>query len=421
MVSKLQNLPVSRLFGGIARNLHPSHLNLWRKDILKRKHQSKATLVHLEETMNWLRNAHDACGGKGVSGGYSVIDGWLDPYPETTGYIIPTFYDYAEFKNVGEWRERAAAMADWEIGVQMPNGAVQAGLFEEGKEQIAAVFNTGQVILGWCRTFLETEDEKYLEAAKRAGDWLIEVQKEDGSWRMESQETETNVHSYDVRTAWSLLEIYEITRDEKYRKSAEKQINWTISQQLKNGWFENNAFFTSDGKWTSPFTHTIAYVMEGLQESYRILRKEDYFNAYKKTARKVMRIFELRRFMAGDFNEKWKSSGAYSCLTGNAQIAGVWLKLFELNSDARYLSAALKLNDYTKSTQNLSSIHKGIRGGIKGSHPINGNYTPYIFPNWAAKFFADTLMLEEKVMEDFEQRVLNNEKIGTSLNAVSAK
>ena len=132
-----------------------------------------------------------------------------------------------------------------------------------------------------------------------------------------------------------------------------------------------------------------------------------------------MRIFELRRFMAGDFDEKWKSSGNYSCLTGNAQIARVWLGLFQTNNDVRYLNAALKLNDYTKSTQNLSTLNKGIRGGLKGSHPIRGKYTPFIFPNWAAKFLADSLLLEEKVMQDFEKRVLSNERIEVKSNASS--
>ncbi|NNE98782.1 MAG: hypothetical protein HKN25_07155, partial [Pyrinomonadaceae bacterium] len=344
MLDKLQKIPAKRLAGAALRNARPSHLNLWRKDFLWSRKNPNLSAVHLRETFDWLKHAHDACGGKGVSGGYSVIDGWLPPYPETTGYIIPTFYDYAEWTGTDEWWQRAEAMAEWEIEVQMPNGAVQAGLFETGKEQIPAVFNTGQVILGWCRAYTEAKEEKYLQAATRAGDWLISVQADDGSWKFESQETETNVHAYDVRTAWSLLEIYDITKEEKYRQSAEKQIDWTLLQQKKNGWFENNAFFTSADKWTAPFTHTIAYVCEGLQEAYRILGKEEYFTAYEKTAKRLMRIFELRRFMAGDFNEKWRSSSKYSCLTGNAQIAGIWLKLFQTNSDVRYLNAALKLN-----------------------------------------------------------------------------
>ena len=408
----MPNIDLKRIIKAGLRNANPTLLNLWTRDLLDRRSLPKATLIHLRETMKWLKKAQDASRDGGVSGGFSVIDGWLDSYPETTGYIIPTFYNYADFSGENEWRKRAEQMAEWEIEVQMPNGAVQAGLYKgKSAKQIEAVFNTGQVILGWCRAFIETKDEKYLQAAKRAGDWLISVQSADGAWEVESQETETKVHTYDVRTAWSLLEIYQITKETQYLDSAQKKLEWTLAQQHKNGWFQNNAFFNSADKWSFPFTHTIAYVMEGLQESYLILRDERYFEAYTKTAEKLMRIFELRKFMNGDFDEKWKSSSKYSCLTGNAQIAGVWLKHFDITNDARFLSSALKLNDYTKSCQNINSIHKGLRGGIKGSQPLNGKYTPYIFPNWAAKFFADSLILEEKIMKSFETKVLNGERL----------
>lgn len=408
ITKKLKNVPIEKLSGAAIRSLHPSLANLWARDLTDVSREPQTSLIHLQETMKWIKRAHETDNNRGVAGGFSVVEGWLAPYPETTGYIIPTFYDYAEFSGENEWRERAVQMADWEIEVQMETGAVQAGLYKGADEpRKPAVFNTGQVILGWCRAYVETKDERYLQAAKRAGDWLIDVQSEDGAWRVSSSETETSVHAYDVRTAWSLLEIYDITKEEKYCDSAKAKIDWTLKQQLKNGWFENNAFFTSGDKWTLPLTHTIAYVMEGLQESWRILGEENYLKAIELTAEKLLRIFELKQFMSGDFDEKWKSDKSYSCLTGNAQIAGVWLKLFETNGDMRFLNAALKLNDYTKSTQNLKSMHGGIRGGIKGSQPIHGKYTPFIFVNWGAKFFADTLMLEEKLMHEFEEAILN--------------
>jgi hypothetical protein len=34
-------------------------------------------------------------------------------------------------------------------------------------------------------------------------------------------------------------------------------------------------------------------------------------------------------------------------------------------------------------------------GGIKGSHPVNGGYHPWQYPNWATKFYADALMMDD--------------------------
>lgn len=397
---------LARLISAAGRNLHPSLLGVWIKDISGIPRRSFGSSEHLASTMDWLREAHDACDQNGVSAGYSLIDGWLPPYPETTGYIIPTFFDYALRTGSNEWSDRAIRMANWEIEVQMSTGAVQAGVYR-GTDipQVPAVFNTGQVILGWCRAYKETGNSDYLDAASRAGNWLFAVQdKTNGYWKLNSSETETDVHAYDVRTAWSLLELFELTQEEKYKTVAKQQIDWTLSLQRPNGWFSNNSFFDS-GKWGVTFTHTIAYVMEGLQEAHRILGDDRYYRSYAITAEKLMRIFELKKYMAGDFDENWKPSANYSCLTGDAQIAGVWLKTFLESHDIRYLNAALKLNDFVKSCQESNAGHAGIRGGVKGSQPLHGSYTPYTFPNWAAKFFADSLMLEEDIMANVEKAI----------------
>lgn len=413
MAEKLSNIPVGRLALACVRLAHPTLGNLVIRDRLGLRSKPRATRQHLDSTMMWLCRAQDRAGGRGVSSGYSIIDGWLPPYPETTGYIIPTFYDYAIVTGKEDFRVRARRMADWEIEVQLGTGAVRAGILKgEERESQPAVFNTGQVILGWCRTFIETDDARYLDAAKRAGDWLCNVQSSDGSWQLDGQETETKVHAYDVRTAWSLLELYQLTSDGRYADSARRNLDWALAQREANGWFNHNAFFVSSDKWTLPLTHTIAYVMEGMLESWRITNDNRYFQAVHTIADKLLRIFELRRFMPGEFDNAWKSTAQYSCLTGNAQIAGVWLRLYQSTRDTRLLNAALKLNDYVKSTQSLHAFHSGVRGGIKGSQPIFGKYTPFIYVNWGAKFWADSLMLEEKVMLEFENAVLNGEPLG---------
>ena len=413
MLEKLSGIPVGRLSRACVRLAHPTLANLVVRDRLGLRCKPRTSKQHLDSTMLWLCRAQDRAGGRGVSSGYSIIDGWMPPYPETTGYIIPTFYDYAQLTNREEFRARAKRMADWEIEVQLATGAVQAGIFKsEQDERQPAVFNTGQVILGWCRAFVETRDGRYLQAAQRAGDWLCGVQSTDGSWRLDGQETETNVHAYDVRTAWSLLELHKLTSEARYAETARRNLEWALAQREANGWFNHNAFFVSSDKWTLPLTHTIAYVMEGLLESWRITNDDRYFQAVHKIADKLLRIFELGRFMPGEFDSAWKSTALYSCLTGNAQIAGVWLRLYQSTHDTRFLNAALKLNDYVKSAQTLYALHSGIRGGVKGSQPIYGKYTPFIYVNWGAKFLADSLMLEEKVMAEFQNAVLSGEPLG---------
>ncbi len=383
--------------------IHPSLMWVLIQDRLGRQGKAESSREHLDAAIKWLCYAQDHTGGDGVSAGFSFLHGWHPPYPETTGYIIPTFFDYAHLTGREEIYERARRMTDWEVKIQLPSGAVQGSVYRGPKsDRRPEVFNTGQVILGWCRAFSETGDQRYLDAARRAGDWLIKAQSPDGSWRSNGPEAETPVHAYDVRTAWSMLEIDQLANDGRYTEAAQLNLGWTLAQQQENGWFKHNAFFTAD-KWNLPLTHTISYVLEGLLESGRILGGDRYLSAAGNTAERLLKVYESLGFMPGEFDNSWDSKANYSCLTGSVQIAGVWLRIFQLMRDKRYLNAAINLNNDVKATQNLHSAHPGVRGGVKGSQPIFGRYTPYTYINWGAKFLADSLMLEEQVLAEIDK------------------
>ena len=58
-----------------------------------------------------------------------------------------------------------------------------------------------------------------------------------------------------------------------------------------------------------------------------------------------------------------------------------------------FLVSADRLVDFVKATQRLESEDPEIVGAIAGSYPILGAYITAGFPNWAAKYFIDALML----------------------------
>jgi hypothetical protein len=71
--------------------------------------------VRLAELMSWLARAQDATPDNGVAQAYFFREKrWASSYPETTGYIIPTFFEYARLTGKSEFTERALRMADWE-------------------------------------------------------------------------------------------------------------------------------------------------------------------------------------------------------------------------------------------------------------------------------------------------------------------
>ena len=85
----------------------------------------------------------------------------------------------------------------------------------------------------------------------------------------------------------------------------------------------------------------------------------------------------------------------YACLTGIVQMALCWLRLAHITSKPVYRAAAARAIDYVKRTQRLDHQDPAIRGAIAGSFPIWGRYSRFEYPNWAAKFFVDALIMSE--------------------------
>ena len=85
----------------------------------------------LQAAAEWLACAQDATGSGGVSAHYDAAKNkWVGAYPETTGYIIPTFFRYADCSGNDEYRERAVRMAAWESDIQLADGGVRAGTLD---------------------------------------------------------------------------------------------------------------------------------------------------------------------------------------------------------------------------------------------------------------------------------------------------
>jgi len=129
--------------------------------------------VHLASAAEWLCRAQDATPDDGVSANYDIRKGqWSASYPETTGYIITTFYDYAAYSGNGEYAERAERMARWESAIQLEEGGVLAGTID-AEVKAPTIFNTGQVLFGWARAHEETRDPLFADSLTRAADWLV--------------------------------------------------------------------------------------------------------------------------------------------------------------------------------------------------------------------------------------------------------
>ena len=360
-------------------------------DITGKSNRIADNKFHIAKAFEWLKNAQDAAGEcGGVSEGFHLVHGWLPPYPETTGYIIETFFEYFHLIGEKEFEDRALRMADWLLGIQNPDGSIPDSYFRK-----KMVFDTGQVIFGFVRSYEETGNQTYLNAALKAGNWLVEVQEQDGAWRKFA--VNGIPHTYYSRVAWSLLKLHEVTEEEKFKVAAVKNINWVLSRQARTGWFDEASFSLANHKM--PFTHTIAYTIRGILEAGMHLNEGRLIASAIEAADSLIKGVRSDGFVCGTYDRDWKGGENFCCLTGSAQLAIILFKLFSITKDRKYLLKARDINNFLKSKQQLSVKYKGVYGGIAGSFPIWGRYIHFTYPNWAAKFFIDSLLMENSVIQ----------------------
>jgi Squalene-hopene cyclase C-terminal domain len=346
----------------------------------------------LDLAIDWLCLTHDVTGRQGSSKGFSLIFGWQPPFPETSGYIIGTFLRYATRNARGDVAARAHEIGEWEVAIQGADGGIMEGLLTD-RPKPSTVFNTGMVMHGWLDLH-DAGETSFLAPAIRGARFLLDNQDEDGAWRGEAEYFRIP-HTYNSRVSWALLRLAAAAGDEGYASAATRQLDWVLRQQTENGWFRACAFKPG----MSPSTHSIAYTLRGLLESYELSRRSEYLDAVERTCDVLIRKLEAKSGLPAAFHPDWTPAARYECLTGTVQLGGVWLRLYQVNGDVRYLNAGLKAIDRAASHQSRIPW-RPVKGALPGSYPIYGRYAPLQFPNWATKFLADGLMLRDDALKE---------------------
>ncbi len=355
----------------------------------------------LNSLLRWILDAQRPDGG--IPAYYSLLTGYSESYPEVTGYIVPTLYDCARATRDDGAVIAAERATRWLLSLQMPTGAFPGGLHGKsaGDETEPSVFNTGQILQGLVRAHKETNRYEILQTAIAAADWLTKMQQPNGSWSGPAA-YQNVAHTYYSMVAWALAELSERTaachpeHSSNYGPAAENNLDWALSHFRPTGWIDGINL-----RGHSNYLHFIAYALQGVLECGILRRRSDAVEAVAKSSWVLLRRFETNKFLPGAYDTDFKNGQDFTCLTGNAQMSCVWLRLFEVTGDLRYLNAALKMNEMLKQ---LIPAHtrRGLVGGVSGSYPIWGRYQPLRYISWGCKFFADALLQELHLTRSFE-------------------
>lgn len=348
----------------------------------------------IDACTGWLCAAQDNSASRdgGVARDYSLLTGWATSYPETTGYIIPTMIDAAHRTGRQDLHVRAKRMLDWCVAIQYPEGGFQGGKID-AQPHVPVTFNTGQILLGLAAGAAAYDDIRYRAAMEKAARWLSETQDEDGCWRKHPTPfAQPGEKAYETHVSWGLFEAERVAPGKGFGEAGLRQVEWALSKQLPNGWFDSNCL-TDPSK---PLTHTIGYVLRGVLEAYLLCQREDLLMAAIRSGESLAEVIASDGYLPGKLDHAFRPAADYACLTGSAQIAHCLFLLFKLTGERHYLDAGKRANSYVRRTVRIDGP-AGTAGGVKGSFPVNGDYGQWQYLNWAAKFCIDANLLELEI------------------------
>jgi hypothetical protein len=143
-------------------------------------------------------------------------------------------------------------------------------------------------------------------------------------------------------------------------------------------------------------THTLGYFLRGVIEGYRLRPTPDLLASARRTADGLLTALADDGRLPGRLRPDWSAAVPWVCLTGTVQVAHCWLLLYGITGDERYRRAGQSANRYVRCTIRVDGP-PGIRGGVKGSFPVDGGYGTYQYLNWAAKFCIDSNVAERQL------------------------
>ena len=365
-----------------------------------RKRENKE---HIILAADWLVMMQNSDGG--YSRKFSFINGRDASYIETTGYIIPSLMDAGEYLQERRYIDSALQAGEWLLEVQNSDGS-----FSEIDTHQPFAFDTGQCLIGLNYLFTYTKEQKYFNAAKKAAYWLFENQESDGSWQRVAYNRQK--HTYYSRVASAMYNFGVLSDDIKLKDAAMKQIEWTLAQQHKNGYFELSSFVEG----IPAYLHTLIYILEGLLDIYEQTQEKRVLNAILKNS-EIFKNINLSRdtILCSQYDADFKCVNSERCMTGLAQWAGVALRLFEITKDREYKVAASNTLFYLKSKQLKQS---SMQGGFTASTPFWGRYGSFEFVNWTNKFFIDSMLLLQK--QDIKRVQEQESFVSSAFNVTSS-
>lgn len=282
------------------------------------------------------------------------------PYPEVTGYFIPTLLQWGEV-------ERATAYGAWLLSIQNEDGS-----WNDPNGNKSYVFDSGQILKGLLALWQRDKNNKALYNALYNGcAWILSCQQENGAIRTPHEDA----WSDEVPEAVHLYCLSPIIAFAKHINKPE----WveTVNKSIRY-YMEDVAHL----EWRS-LNHFHAYIVEALIDL-----------DFKDIAQRIMDTYVEPQLTPRGHIPAYPGQARWGCTTGSFQYALIWYKL----GGVRNTKKAARVFNFVSQKQNKS-------GGFYGSYGLFPRYFPRAEISWAVKYFLDVLPYYIQAFFDEEEHI----------------
>lgn len=306
--------------------------------------QNSGKETMLQRAIQWIHRNH--MDGQAVP----ITHRKRQPYPEVTGYFIPTLLAIGE---VG----MAEQFARWLVTIQNSDGS-----FSLDDPNRKYVFDTGQVIRGWVAIIDRLPELR--GPLQRACDWIVTgadpvngrlmVPTSGGDWSLGLRgEVSEGIHLYVLKP---LRDAADILEQPVIRIAADRALAYYLANVR-----------VTDFAQTNMLTHFYGYMQEALFEL-------GYVEQARQGMASVAAYQQDNGAVTAYFDVPWV------CSTGLAQLAIVWYLLDDLPRADHAI-------DFLTQLQNAS-------GGFFGSYGVGATYFPADEIAWAVKYAIEAEQLK---------------------------
>jgi len=289
-----------------------------------------------ESAMGWVKR--NMVEGKGII----VHSRQRTPYPEVTGYFLPTLHEWGE-------ASLARSCTDWLVSIQLPDGAFPA------PDGVPYSFDTAQVIRGLCAA--HTHGHAVEGPIRKACDWMLTQIGAGGRLNTPSTALWGDI-------ANDLIHIY------------------AVFPMISAGRLLAEPMYVDAGRYVQAYYTA--------QTDIAAFNRLSHFHAYAMEALWELEEFELARQGMAEVEKAQRRDGSipaypdvdWICSTGIAQYAGVWYRM----GNRACADRAMK---YLERIQNQS-------GGFFGSYGNGAKYIAGAEISWAVKYFLDAYALKRE-------------------------